>query len=172
MAYVENFSASQNITTPSIVTLTDSSTGTDASITGRIVYIKTYDGTYLTPTGNSGNGINWTLPSGNTINIDCMDKDYALNITVQWVGGSTVLYTKTILYEFNAYARTYRAKLFKSIATNPRQLDNANFFNVYSNITTYIDGANEAVELMSDITLAQLANNKAKIYIDNPSLAW
>ena len=172
MSFVQNFSVSSNITTPSVITLTDTSSGTDGSITGRYVYVQTHDGTYLTPTGNSGNGINWTLPSGATINIDCMDKDYALNITVFWIGGSTILYQKTILAEFNAYARTFRAKLFKSIATNPKQLDNANFFNVYSNITTYIDGANEAVELMGDITLAQLANNKAKFYIDNPSLAF
>lgn len=172
MPYVQNFTASQNITDPSVVTLTDTSTGTDAAITGRVVYIQTYDDSYLTPTGNSGNGINWTLPSGSSIDIDCIDKDYALNITVNWVGGSTILYTKTILFNLNAYSRIYRYKLYKAIAANPRQIDNANFFNVLSNLTTYIDGANEAVELGDDITLGQLCNDKAKFYIDNPSLAF
>jgi len=172
MAYVQNFTPSQNITTPSILTLLDTSTGTDAAITGRLVYIQTNDGTYLTPTGNVGSAVNWTLPSGTTINIDCMDIDYALNITVQWVGGSTVLYTKTILAEFNSYARIYRYKLFKAIAANPRLIDSDNFFGVVSKITTYIDGANEAVDLGGDITLAQLCNNKAKFLIDNPMLAY
>jgi hypothetical protein len=172
MSFTQNFSITANITTPSAFSLSDTSVGSDGAITGRYVYVQTNDGSYLTPTGNSGNGINWTLASGAAITIDCMDKDYALNITVFWIGGSTILYQKTILAEFNAYARTYRAKLFKSIATNPKQLDNANFFNVYSNITTYINGANEAVTLMSDITLAQLGNNKAKFYIDNPQLAF
>lgn len=172
MSYVENFTASQNITDPTVITLTDTSTGTDAAITGRVVYIQPYDDTYLTPTGNSGNGINWTLPSGSSIDIDCLDKDYALNITVNWVGGSTILYTKVILFQFNAYAKTYRYKLLKSIAANPKQIDNQNFFNVFSNLTTYIDGANEAVELGDDITLAQLCNDKAKFLIDNPALAF
>lgn len=172
MAYVQNFTASQNITTPTIVTLDDTSTGSDPLITGRVVYIQTYDDSYLTPTGNSGNGINWTLPSGSSIDIDCIDKDYSLNITVNWVGGSTILYTKTILFNLNAYSRTYRYKLYKAIAANPRQIDNANFFNVLSNLTTYIDGANEAVSLGADITLGQLCNDKAKFYIDNPSLAF
>lgn len=172
MAYVQNFSGVQNITTPTIVKLTDTSTGTDAAITGRLVTIQTYDGTFLKPTGNVGNSISWTLPSGSTIAINCMDKDYSLTITVTWVGGSTVLYTKALNFEFNAYARTYRAKLFKAIATDPQRLDSENFFNVYSNITTYIDGANEAITLMDDVTLAQLGNNKAKIYIDNPGLAY
>lgn len=172
MSYTQNFTVASNITTPSKMTLTDTSVGADGNITGRVVYIQTYDVTYLKPTGNSGNGINWTLPSGSSITIDCMDKDYALNITVNWVGGSTILYTKTILAEFNAYARTYRYKLLKAIAANPTQIDNANFFNVFSSITTYIDGANEAVSLGSDITLAQLCNDKAKFLIDNPGLAF
>ena len=172
MSFVQNFSVSSNITTPSVITLTDTSSGTDGSITGRYVYVQTHDGTYLTPTGNSGNGINWTLPSGATKTIDCMDKDYALNITVFWIGGSTILYQKTILAEFNAYARTYRYKLLKAQANNPSIINNANFFNVLSNLTTYIDGANEAVTLGGDITLSQLCNSKAKFLIDNPQLAY
>ncbi len=172
MSYVQNFSISANITTPSTIGLTDISTGNDPLITGRVVYVQTNDGTYLKPTGNSGNGINWTLASGNTISINCMDKDYALNITVIWVGGSTILYTKVILAEFNAYARTYRYKLLKGQANDPRIIDSSNFFSVLSNLTTFIDGANEAVSLGADITLGQLCNNKAKFLIDNPQLAY
>ena len=172
MSYVQNFSITANITSPSAFTLTDISTGTDGSITGRVVYVQTNDGTYLKPKGNSGNGINWTLASGNSITIDCMDKDYALNITVIWVGGSTILYTKIILAEFNAYARTYRYKLLKAQANDPRIIDSSNFFNVLSQLTTFIDGANEAVVLANDITLSQLCNAKAKFLIDNPQLAY
>lgn len=172
MSYVQNFSIAANITTPSKFTLTDTSVGSDVLITGRVVYVQTNDGTYLKPTGNSGNGINWTLPSGASITIDCMDKDYALNITVIWVGGSTILYTKVILAEFNSYARTYRYKLLKASASNPNLLDSSNFFTVFSNITVFIDGANEAVTLGNDITLAQLCNSKSKFYSDNPILAY
>lgn len=171
MAYVQNFSITSNITLPSRIVLSDTSTGSDPLITGRYVYIQTNDGTYLKPTGNVGNGINWTLPSGSSINIDCMDKDYALNITVFWIGGSTILYQKTILAEFNAYSRTYRYKLLKAQANNPAIINSQNFFNVLSNLTTFIDGANEAVVLASDITLSQLCNSKAKFLIDNPQLA-
>ena len=172
MSFVQNFSPSQNIVSPSILTLIDTSTGSDGSITDRFVTIQTYDGAYLNPTGNSGNSIEWTLASGSTINIDCMSKDYAILITVNWFGGSTVLYTKSILAEFNAYARTFRIKLFKAISSNPTQIDSVNFFNVFSGITCYIDGANESVTLENDITLAQLGNTKAKYFIDNPQLAY
>lgn len=172
MSYVQNFSISANITMPSKFTLTDTSTGTDGAITGKVVYVQTNDGTYLKPTGNSGNGINWALASGSTITIDCMDKDYALNVTVIWVGGSTILYTKVILSEFNAYQRTYRYKLLKASASNPNLLDSSNFFSVFSNLTCFLDGANESVTLGNDITLAQLCNNKAAYYINNPQLAY
>ena len=172
MSFIPNFSPSQNIVSPSILILTDSSTGSDAGITDRFVTIQTYDGTYLNPIGNSGNSIEWTLSSGNTIDIDCMDKDYAILITVNWFGGSTVLYTKQILAVFTAYARTFRVKLLKALESNPNQIDSVNFFNVFSGITCYIDGADESVSLMNDITLSQLCDTKAKFFIDNPSLSF
>ena len=172
MSFVQNFSPSQNIVSPSVLILDDTSTGIDGSITDRFVTIQTYDGTYLKPIGNSGNSIEWTLSSGNTIDIDCMDKDYAILITVSWFGGSTVLYTKQILAVFTAYARTFRVKLLKALESNPNQIDSVNFFNVFSGITCYIDGADESIALMNDITLSQLCNTKAKYFIDNPALSF
>lgn len=172
MSYTQSFTVSFNITTPSIVTLTDNSTGTDTNITSRTVTIQTYDGSFLTPTGNVGNTILWSLASGNTIAIDCLDKDYAVLITVNWIGGSSILYTKTIAIEFNSYARIYRYSLLKAQASNPLLINNKNFFSVESNLTTFIDGAVEAVVIASDITLAQLCNTNAKVYIDNPQLAY
>jgi hypothetical protein len=174
MAIVPNFTASQNITTPTVVTITDSSTGSDGAITGRLVAMQLYDGTYLTPTGTSTTAYYFSFPlsSGSSIALTCMSQDYAVNITILWVGGSTTLYSKLLLFEFNAYARTYRCTLLKAIASNSDLLDSSNFFSVYSNITCYIDGANEAVALMGDITTSQLCNNKAKVYIDNQILAY
>jgi hypothetical protein len=171
MALTVNFSASTNITTPSIITLTDTSTGTDGTITERRVYLQKSDGTYLVPTGTTTDYIVWAIASTTTI-IDVLDVDYALNITVQWLAGTTVTYTKTTLYEFNTNARVFRIKLLKAQASNPRLVNSANFFQVQSNLTTFIDGADEAVLLAGDITLAQLCNDNAAVYINNPKLAY
>ena len=172
MALTPNFSTSNNITTPSILTLVDTSIGSDGAITQRRVYLAEFDGTYLVPTGTTTDYIAWSY-AVSTIDIDCLDKDYALNITVQWLDVSnTVLYTKTYLVEFNSYARIFRLKLLKAQASNPSLVNNPNFFEVESNLSVYIDGANEAVTLAADITLAQLCNEKAKYYIDHPKLAF
>lgn len=170
MPITPNFTVSSNITTPSLMTLTDTSGGSDGAITQRRVYLQQFDGTYLVPTGTTTSYVEWAYASA-TKNIDAMDKDYALNIIVQWLDVSNaVLYTKTILVEFNSYARTYRLKLLKAIASNPKLVNNQNYFDVMSQLTIYIDGANEAVTLAADISLAQLCNDNAYYLINNPKL--
>jgi hypothetical protein len=152
------------------MTLTDTSSGSDAAITQRRVYLQKFDGTYLVPSGTTTDYIAWSYASS-TQTINALDKDYALNITVQWLNASnTVLYTKTILVQFNSYARTYRLKLIKAQAANPRLVNNQNYFDVLSQLTVFIDGANESVTLGGGITLAQLCNDNAYYLISNPKL--
>lgn len=171
MAFVPNFSLTQNISTPSIITATDTSTGTPA-ITDRIIYLQIFNGTYLVGTGVTTTFNDFPVASS-SVNLTVMTKDYSVLATVVWLNGSSIVGTKTNpLYEFNAYARTYRAKLFKAQSSNPALVNSANFFNVESNITTFIDCGNEAVALMNDITLAQFGNDNAAYYINNPGLAY
>jgi hypothetical protein len=170
MPLTPNFTVSSNITTPSLMTLTDASTGSDGAITQRRVYLQEFDASYLVPSGTTTDYVEWAYASS-TKNIDALDKDYALNVIVQWLDVSNVvLYTKTILVEFNSYARTYRLKLIKAQAANPKLVNGQNYFDVLSQLTVFIDGANEAVTLGGDITLAQLCNDNAKYLIDNPKL--
>jgi len=171
MALTVNFSVASNITTPTVITLADTSTGTDNTITQRRVYLQKADGSYLTPKGSTTNYITW-IYADSTIAISVLDQDYALNITVQWLASSTIAYTKATLAEFNNYAVTYRIKLLKAQASNPRFINSQNFFQVESNVTTYIDGANSAVSIAGDIDLAQLCNEKNKVIIANPKLVY
>ena len=171
MALTVNFVASTNITTPTILTLADTSTGTDGAITSRRVLLQKADGTYLVPTGTTTNYIVWDIASS-SINLSVLSADYALNIYVYWMAGSQVNYYLNILYEFNTNARVLRIQLLKALAANPNQVNSANYFSVLSRLSTYIDGANEAVLLAGDITLAQLCNNNAAVYVNNPKLAY
>jgi hypothetical protein len=171
MAIVPNFTASQAISSPLTLTLTDTSTGSDGSILYRLVYLQKADGTYLVPTGTTTPYILWAI-NQSTININALDVDYALNITVNWIVGSTVQYTKSILYEFNAYAQAYRYKLIKAVAGNPSFWDSNNFINTLFSLCVYIEAANESVTLGGDITNAQLNNAAAKYLSDNPQLAY
>ncbi len=172
MPIVPNFTVSSNITTPSILTLVDTSTGSDGAITQRRVYLQQFDGSYVVPEGTNTNYIQW-LFSSSSLSVNAINKDYAFNIIVQWLNSSNVvLYSKTIATEFNSYARIYRLKLLKAISANPKLVNNQNYFDVISQLTVFIDGANEAIELTSDILLAQLCNDNAKYLIDNPKLVY
>ena len=68
---------------PSKILLTDTSTGTDVAVVAKRVYIATYTGSFLVPSGTTTEYSLWS--SGTTITLDVLSKDYAVLITVQWV---------------------------------------------------------------------------------------
>jgi hypothetical protein len=55
MPFIENFTATQYISVPNLIVITDTSTGTDAAITSRRVYMRKSDGTYLVEEGTTTN---------------------------------------------------------------------------------------------------------------------
>ena len=172
MPFTENFAASQIISTPNLLILDDTSTGTDAAITTRRVYMQKSDGTYLVESGTTTNYEVWSLATGNTISFNVLDKDYALNITVEWRDNSNTLYNKTITYCFSTYAKIYNTKLSKAQVSAPERLDGDNWLSTKFALNTYIRAADDAISLGAGITIAQLSLNKAKYIIDNPKLVY
>jgi hypothetical protein len=178
MPLVPNFTVAQYVSNPSLIVFTDTSTGTDSSITVRYVYMQKSDGTYLVEEGTTTDYEIWSLASGNTISFDVLDKDYALNITVEWrsatstVGDTVVLYNKSASYCFSTYAKIYNTKLSKAQVSSPSLLDGANWLSTKKALNTYIDAADDAVSFGAGITIAQLSLNKAKFIIDNPKLVF
>lgn len=172
MPLIENFTATQYVATPNLLVLDDTSTGSDAGITVRYVYLQKSDGSYLVEEGTTTDYEVWTLASGNTISLNVLDKDYALNITVEWRSNSAVLYSKMITYCFSTYAKIYNVKLSKAQVSSPSLLDRDNWFATKSNLNTFIYAADDAIALGAGISIAQLSLNKAKYIIDNPKLVF
>ena len=178
MPLVPNFTVAQYVSNPSLIVFTDTSTGTDSSITVRYVYMQKSDGTYLVESGNTTNYELFPLATGNTISYDVLDKDYALTITVEWgsvtstIGDFVVLHSKTVDYGFSTYAKIYDVKLSKAQVSSPSLLDGDNWLSTKFALTTYIRAADDAISLGAGITIAQLSLNKAKFIIDNPKLVF
>jgi hypothetical protein len=173
MAFVENFTATQYISVPNLIVFDDTSTGSDAAINSRRVYMQKSDGTYLVVDGTTTNYELWTLASGNTISYDVLDKDYALTITVEWLSNTNlVLYSKTVDYGFSTYSKIYDVKLSKAQVSSPSLLDGDNWLSTKFALTTYIRAADDAISLGAGIMIAQLSLNKAKFIIDNPKLVF
>lgn len=161
MPLTPNFSTSQTLGETSVVTVTDTSTGSDGSITQRRVYLRKADGSFLTPDDVDTEYIPWPY-ADSTIDIDALDKDYAFDVIVQWLDvGNNILYSKTELTGFTLYNETFDYLLTQQLAANPLLVNDNNFFKNKSDLRTEIDSGNQAIELAADILAAQLCYNRA-----------
>jgi len=89
MAFVPSYTIEQLQLTPNILRVTDTSTGSDSDIKSRRVYLRKSNGEYLVPEGTTTNYIEWGL-SSSTIDVNVLDKDYALYIEVKWVSDPNI----------------------------------------------------------------------------------
>lgn len=170
MPLTVSFSVNQLNTSPSVIVFTDTSTGTDAAVTKKRIYLQLADGSYLVPSGTSTDYIETTEAS---LNLDVLSEDKAVNVTVQWLDVSdTVLYTLSGLYCFSLYAKQYLFDLTKAQAANPYLMKDADFWANKVALFGMIESAENAIEIGADIYAAQLLLDKASTYINNEILFY
>ena len=161
MAISPSFTASQNSGTPSIITLTDTSTGTDVAITQRRVYLLQSNGQYLVPTGTIPDYIEWDIVDP-TISLNVLVQDTALSITVQWLSVSnTVIESVTTSFAFTAYNETFYYGLTESQVANANLTASTNWYQTKMILRVELDSAYQAITFASDIFSAQAALNRA-----------
>lgn len=167
MAFVPNFAVSQTVGAPSIITITDSSTGSDVLITQRRVYLQTSGGTFLVASGTTTDYTQWAIADA-SISINCLNVDYGLRVYVEWLNVSNVpLYDKTSYVGVTLYNETFDYGLTQNLAQNSALSTDNNFMSNKSLFRTYIDSGDQAISLNSDIYAAQLCYDKATEMRDN-----
>ena len=155
MALTANFTGSQLLGEPSTVVLTDTSTGSDGDITQRRVYLRDAYGNNILPEGTSTDYVEWDY-ADTSIDIECLDKDYALTITVQWLDvDNVVLYDKVDVLGFTSFNEDFAYSLTQMLSANPYRVNDNGFFNNFSTLRNYIDSGDQALERQSDIFSAQ-----------------
>jgi hypothetical protein len=169
MSFVPAFSPTTILGLPLRLTITDESSGADASITQRRVYLRKADGTYLVPDGTTTQYIEWAI-ANSFINLDVLTKDFALAIRVDWLDVSNnVLYTSSNTFVFTQYSELFYYGLTQQLAGNyPIIADN----NYYSNkllLRVEIDSANQAVSIGGDILASQSCLDRAAYLISKQS---
>lgn len=167
MALTPNFSTSQSAGTLTTLTITDTSTGSDNTLTGRLIYIRKYDGTYLTPTGSAVDYIFWPISDASLDIANLLDKDYAIDITVFWFAGSTIAYTLAILTLTTGYGDVFLRQLTQALAANKVTITQLNFWYNKNKLRVLLDDAAQAVSFLNDQTIAQFCLDKAKEMEDN-----
>jgi hypothetical protein len=155
------FSTEQPVGDPSVVTITDDSTGSDAAITQRRVYLQKYDESYLVPDDTDTDYIEWAW-ADDSIEIDALDKDYALLVIIQWLDASNVvLYTASERIGFTQYNEEFDYQLTQLQSGNPVLISDGRFFELKSLLRTEIDSGNQAISLVVDLYGAQLCYDAA-----------
>jgi hypothetical protein len=161
MPFTPSFSAAQTYGLPSVIKLTDTSTGTDVAVTSRRVYLQQYNGSYLVPIGTTTDYIVWSLASS-TISIDVLTKDTALQVLVQWLDiGGNVLYTSTGLYGFTLYNEQFLYDLTQDQTGKPGIIQDQVYYDNKMKLRVEIDSGDQALSLANDITGAQYAYDRA-----------
>lgn len=164
-----NFTASQNSGTPNLIFLTDTSTGSDGTITKRRIYLLQSDGTYLVPAGTATNYIEWALVDVTT-SLNVLIQDTALSITVEWLTASNVLVAnKTTSFAFTAYNETFYYGLTESQVANANLTASTNWYQTKMILRVELDSAYQAISFASDIFSAQAALNRATFISTNQS---
>lgn len=167
MALVPNFSASQFSGTPSYITLTDTSTGSDVTITSRRVTIQAANGTFLVPSGTTTQYIVWALANTSTT-FSVLTQDTAASITVQWVNSSgTAVTSKTTSFAFTAYNETFYYNLTQNQVANPVIIAANEYYDSKMKLRVELDSAQQAITFASDIFASQAALNRATDLVTN-----
>jgi hypothetical protein len=164
-----SFTASQNSGTPNLIFLTDTSTGSDVTITKRRIYLLQSNGTYLVPAGTNTDYIEWALVD-TTTSLNVLIQDTALSITVQWLTASNVVVaTKTTSFAFTAYNETFYYGLTESQVANANLTASTNWYQTKMILRVELDSAYQAISFASDIFSAQAALNRATFISTNQS---
>ena len=170
MPLTPNFSTSQQAGLPSDVIITDTSTGSDAAIVARRVFLTNYEGEYVVASGTTTNYTPWPLVD-TSISINCLSQDTALIVTVNWIdAGGVTLYTKTSLAGFTLYNETFYYSLTQGQAAISQPsyiLQDTTYFSNKSKLRVLIDSGNQAVTLGYDITTAQICYDLATDMVSN-----
>lgn len=159
MPLTVSISISQNSGVPSSFTITDTSTGSDATITTRRIYLFKADNTNLVPDGTTTAYVDWPIAEG-PITLDVLDRDLALMIVVQWLDNTTVVYDYTNYYVFLAYTNTFLFGLSTSQSAqmlNPNILTATDFFKNKATLWGLVKDAQNAIDYGQDTVKSQYA---------------
>jgi len=161
MALTPNFTASNSLQSPSIITLTDTSTGSDVDVVSRRVTISKPFGGYLVPSGTLTNYIVWAY-ANSSISINAITRDFSINVLVEWLNvDDDVLYSKE--YDFNIIplGELFNYKLIQSQVGQPNIISNITFYKNKSLLELELDSSQQAVIMGGDILAGQQCIERA-----------
>ncbi len=163
-----NFSSSESLSSPNLITFTDISVGTDLTLTNRRIYIVLANGNWLTTSGESTTAAyeNWSYDD-TSIELDLLTQSTVGEVTVQWYAVNTLMYTKTILMEWDLYDYLFAYELIQSQTATPGIIQDQNYYSNFFKFITNIWASEAAVTYGDDIYSSQSLLNVNQNMIQN-----
>ncbi len=169
MAFTGDFTVEQ--ITLSDVTVNDTSTGSDDTITTRRIYFRQYDNTTIVPEGVTTDYVEFPLDAGNSILIEnLLLRDYALSIEVVWITPTPDpdgVYDVTKSYLFTYYSETFYYGLTQTQTSSPQIVNDTPYYKNKSLLRTLIDDADQSIRFGTDLYSAQINLNAAFFMMQN-----
>lgn len=150
MPIVPSFSISQGAD-PSAIILTDTSSGSDGTITDRKINL--YDSANVL-FGASPYDFPYVSGAGDTITINPLLKDKALNIVITWVNSSSG-YTSSQIFAFTGYGQQFYNGLTRAQTSQPSIVNDQNYYTNKGILETELNSAALAIGDMNDQFAAQ-----------------
>ena len=164
------FTAGQNPNSPSIIVLTDTSSGSDVLVVSRKVYLTDSSGNPVVPAGTTTTYIVWPI-ADSSISINCLTSDMALSIRVDWLSVSdTALYTLTQQFCFPAFNQQFAYSLCQGLV--PPITLNTNYSANLAALWTSIKGAISAIVENNDIISSQNCLNQGTYLRNNKNFFY
>lgn len=161
MPLTPSFTVTQSFNSPSNLTFTDTSTGSDVNVASRNIYIEQANGDYIIISGNPNNYTTWYI-GDNPLILGILDKDYAVTITIDWVDQfNNVLYTASNIFAFTNFNEKFDYGLTQMLTANPMFVNDNDFFLHKADIRISIDSGNQAFDLAGDLFAAQQCYDRA-----------
>ena len=136
------FTVGNNDVVASQFTVVDTSTGSDASIVNRLIYIFLSDNSLFT-----GAPIQFPLSAGDTITPNILISDFAWSIQIQWVDANGVMVEQASqIGAFTGFLESFEYGLVQQIAANNSIINDKNFLDNLGNIRTFIDDAQLSID--------------------------
>ena len=168
MALVASFTATESLANNNEITLNDTSTGSDGTITTRRVYIQLANGNWLTEAGESTTSAyeEWDYADSSIV-LDVLTESTACTITVQWLAGSTVVYTVTEEYCFNLYDYLFMLQVLQGNTSSPNQIQDTAFYTHSIQFMVNLFNEENAITYAGDTYSSQNAMNQNNLMITN-----
>lgn len=168
MSFSPNFTATESLANNNEITFTDTSVGSDNTLTDRKIFITLANGNWLTEEGESTTEVSTDWPIANlTITLNLLTGSTACEIEVVWYAASTPTYNILTPFCFNLYDYLFGLQKLQGNTSSPNQIQDTNFYSNLIQFIVNIFNEENPITYGGDIFSSQGAMNQNQNLINN-----